>query len=186
MLSRREFTKGAAVGAVGASVVSLEGCGASTWIDMVLADLPTILSIITSILGIVMGGGVPAALVSEIQNIANQVTTALQTAKTLIAQYQAAPNATLLAKIDAALVDAQSNLGAILNIFHVSDPVLQATISASVGLAITVVLGIEALIPVPPAASDARKALQTHGGSEAIKQAYNFILSGKYPNAVLR
>lgn len=198
-IPRRDFmTKGStALILVGSGLaITAEGCNATSWIDTALSDLPAVLQIITSIAGIIaaaQGGVVSGPLLAQINSISNQVQTDLNLAKTLITEYQSGKDAngvainkaTVLGKIDATLVTIQDNLNAILQAFHVSDPILQSTIAASIGLAIATVLGIQALIPAPPAATAARLSIQKQNGANAIKEAFNVIVGKNYPSKVL-
>ena len=182
---RRGIMKGALAVIAGASILGMEGCNAQQWIDTALADLPTVIQVVGSIIAMAQGGALAAPVMAQLQNISGQATNDLNTAKDLITKFQANKDKTLLGQIDAALVAAQSDLNQILSAFHISDPTLQTTIAASVGLAITTVVGIQALLPPPPAAPTARLAMAKNNGSNAIKEAFNVIVSKNYPKAVL-
>ena len=183
--SRRQFLStvgtGAAVGAFAAAPLVLEGCDAQKWISIALSDLPVILQIAESIISIVgaASGQDTAADVAQAQNAAAQAKQALLTAQSLIQQYQASPTGDLLSKIDAALVAAQTNLSSVLSVLHIANPTLQATIAASIGSALTIVVALQALVPPPPTPAPAnvtlnRKALSNQNSNAvAIKVAFN-------------
>jgi hypothetical protein len=158
-----------------------------------LADLPTILQIVTSILSIVsatQGGVVSASVLATVNKYGDEAKSDLQTAQTLITSYQAAASSAkpgILGQIDAALIASENNLNAILTAFHVSDTTLEATIAAALGSAITIVLAIQLLIPPPPAAPATRLAMaKPSDQSAAMKAAYNLIVGKNYPSAVVR
>lgn len=191
-LDRRQMISLSAKGAAGVALVgtlpALEGCNTQQWIQIVLADLPTILQIVTSILGIVSAAGVavdPGTLL-KVNKVGAEVKTDLQLAQTLVTAYQATPTPTILAKIDAALTTALTGLQSILTAFHVKDGTLQATISAALGAAITIVLAIQALIPPPPQAPTSRVSLKNPKDQSAVmKAAFNDIVGTNYPSAVI-
>jgi hypothetical protein len=194
-LDRRQMltltTKGAmALAAVG-TIPLMEGCNAQQWIATALADLPTIIQIVTSILGIVAAarGTVDPGLLATVTTVGTQVQSDLQLANTLVAGYQTAAASAqpgILGKIDAALTTALNNLNSILVAFRVGNSTLEATIAAALGASITIVLAIQALIPPPPAAAVARvKLANPTNQSDAMKTAYNLIVGKNYPNAVI-
>lgn len=189
MTRRRALAiSGKAVVGVGAglAVVSLTGCPtAAQWEAIAIANIPTILQVVAGIVAIASNPAVPSSLEAEIVKVAAEVTKDLNTAKNLIAGYKSAPSASVLSQIDAALIDAQSNLGDLLSAFHVSDPVLMATIAASIGLAITTVIAIQATVPAPAGAPAVRLNLAKNNGASAIKQAFNFIVIKNYPSNVI-
>lgn len=187
MITRREFGKAAVTGSVAGVVMLGSGCpSASQWEAIVLADLPAILQVITEIISIAHMGVVPPALTAQVAAWGAQITTDLNLVNTLVAQYKANADQTLLGKIDAALVDAQTNLSAILAAFHIENPTIQNTVAAAVGLVITTVIAIQALVPPPPGSSNERLNLHTGNGDAAIRQAFNLILAGHYPQAVIK
>lgn len=196
-MNRREWLstggKAALVSAAAVSAVGMEGCNAEQWIQTALADLPTIVQIVTSILSIASAaqGGVPASVLAQVNAYSTEAKNALTTADSVIQSYKAAQASArpgLLGQIDSALVAAQTNLSNILSVFQVTDQTMQATVAAAVGSAITVILAIQALVPAPPSTSQHRHALQASAkkdGNYVIKSAYNLIVGKNYPQAVL-
>jgi len=165
--------------------VSLTTMGCSTsWINTALQDLPVLVQIATSILQIVSAaqgnGTLDPATATSITTISNQVKSDLTLIQSLVTQYQASPSPTLLGQIDSALTAVQGNLNAILTAFHVSNSALQTTITTSIGLALTVVVAIQSLVPLPPspapAARVARVPIKPMGAAQ-IKSTYNGILA---------
>src|SRR6185312_11586036 len=88
---------------IGLSMEPLMGCSTG-WIDTAISDIPTIVSIADSILGVVglaVGNGTLASATGVIiSGAATAVNAGLVTLKALIQDYQTAPNATVLQKID--------------------------------------------------------------------------------------
>jgi hypothetical protein len=194
-MNRREMLVATGTGGVALATVGLEGCNANQWITTALADLPTILQIITSIIGIVAAAGaVPANLIAKVNQWGNDAKTALETAQNVITSYQTAQSTAkpgMLAEIDSALSAALANLTSILNVFQVGgDLTLESVIAAALGSAITAVLAIEALVPAPPAPAAKKVRLMTaqkaQNGSAIMREAYNLIVGERYPNSVVR
>jgi hypothetical protein len=156
-MNRREMlvatgTGGLAFAAVGAMGL-VEGCNAAGWVQTAINDLPTIVSIaesIISIVGAAQGAADPAALALA-QKAAGEANTDLQTLQALIAGYNASTNKTTdLGKIDALLLSVQSNLSAVEGALHISNPAMQAAISAAVSSALVIIVALQSLIPPPP------------------------------------
>lgn len=112
--------------------IPLGGCGSST-IDTVLRDLPIAVDIATSVISIVSPGN--AELTKEVTEYAGKVSGDLKLIENLISQYKSNLAATpdgVLGQIDAALNDAQNNLGAILQAVGTGDPKVTAAVAAAV------------------------------------------------------
>lgn len=194
-LDRRQMfgltAKGAVLALAVSSTATLEGCNAQQWLSLALADLPTILQVVTSIISIVGAtqGSVQGPLLAEVNKYGAEAQNDLKNAQTLLAQYQTASSSAkpgILSKIDVALTVTQNNLSTILTDFHVVDQTLESTVAAALGAAITMVVAIQALIPPPPAAQTARMAIQNNKDqSAAMKQAYNLIVGKNYPKAAI-
>jgi hypothetical protein len=154
-MNRREFSghlvAGAAL-AAGATIISSEGCTAPNWVSVALADLPTILNIASTVAQIVAdalsGGVLTPAIAAIIATATAAINAAIPIIQKLIADYQAAPNASILQNIKTTLLDVQANLSQILDAAHVVSPALRATITTAMGLAIGVVTAILSLLPV--------------------------------------
>ena len=133
--------------------IPLSGCGSST-IDIVLQDLPIAVDIATSVINIVSPGN--AEMTKEVTEYAGKVAGDLKLIESLISQYKAnlgaAPNG-VLGQVNAALNDAQSNLGAILQAVGVSDAKVTAAVAAGIG-SVKLILGDVAILvknSAPPA-----------------------------------
>lgn len=164
--NRRQILKSSAIAAItlpvaSVSTLSMVGCSTS-WIDTAIADIPTAEAIANSILGIVAlatgNGSLDASIAVLINTAGTAVTAGLATLQALITDYKTAPNSSILDKIDVALTDLQTNLGAILQVAKVKDSNLQISISTAVGLAIAVVSAIQTLVPAAPVSSAIRRA----------------------------
>jgi hypothetical protein len=151
-MNRREIIKmsGIAVAAISIApaVVVMDGCDTS-WVKTAIDDLPTIKAIINSILSIVsLGDPALTPAVSAAINLALAASNAaLITLQALITDYNAAPSSSIIAKIDAALTDLQTNLSGVLAAAQIKNAALQATIATGIALAISVVSAISLLIP---------------------------------------
>jgi hypothetical protein len=170
--TRREAIVGMTVAAASAGFV-LEGCTAPNWVNVAVADLPTIINIagtVASIVADALSGGVLApAIAAAIAVAANAAKVAVPIIQQLIADYNANPSASIVAKIKTALVDLQGNLSQILDAARVIDPVLRATITGAIGLAIGVITGIMSLLPAPVAVAGAKKAQMKAQGAWVTK-----------------
>lgn len=183
-ITRREMLRRSAVAGVAGctltgTALTLEACNASSWIQIALNDLPTVLQIAIAIINIVGAakGQVDPGVIATAQKLAAEVQTDLQTAQTLIQQYQSSPSSTLLQKINAALVAVNSNLSAILTALHINNSTLQATIAAAIGSAISIVTYLESLVPTPTVTAAAKmKAAQT-SNAPYVKAAFNMAVT---------
>lgn len=181
-LTRRAILKGAAVGGAVVVVggVSLEGCNASAWLQTAINDLPLILQIATSIISIVgaVGGAADPSAVALAQKAADEAKADLTLVQTLLASYNAAPNKnTVLQQVDAALLTVQTSLSSIEGALHVSNPAVQATISAAISAALVIVVALQTIIPAPTPAPASRKALNATNTGNSIRVGYNVALA---------
>jgi len=153
-MERRQFllTSAAASALIAGASVTLVACNYN-WITTALNDIPTIVDIVTQIATLVaaaLGAGtLTPAIAAAIQTAVAAAQTALALLKTIIADYQANPSATLLEKARLTLLDIQTNLGAILSAAHIDNIALRATITAVVGVAVGVITEILNLFPAP-------------------------------------
>jgi hypothetical protein len=176
------------------AMIPVSGCNPA-WIQTALNDLPVVLQIVTSILGIVgiaqNKGGIDPSVATVVQAIGAQAKSDLQLAQQVYNDYTtalAADKPTVLGKVDAALTTVQTDLNGLLAAFHVSDKTLQAEIAAGVSLALTTVMAIQSLIPTPtPAVKAARVLRVPHQPLKPadLRAAYNSIIQADYPSAVI-
>jgi hypothetical protein len=190
---------GSAILAIVLSAVLVEsGCNVN-WINMAVGDIPVVLDIVTSILGIVAiaqgKGQADPGMVAEVQNIGAQAKADLTTVQKLVNDYKTAATADkpgVLGKIDAALSAAKKDLEGILVAFHVKDATTQTAIASGVGLAIATVDAIYSLLPPAPPSTivpNARAAKKSPPHQprkpEDLKNEYNAIVSPDFPDAVI-
>jgi hypothetical protein len=143
--------------------VTLGGCNSTQVeadIQKVIALLPTAIQIAGSILNIVAaaeGNSAPsAAVLDTVKNASGQVQADLTLASSLVAQYQtdlASAPAGVLGQIDAAVADAQQNIGAILSAVHVANATVIAAVNSAIASVQTVILALIAVLPAPARAA---------------------------------
>jgi hypothetical protein len=174
-MNRREFTGHLVAGAAAvATIGTMEACTPPNWINTIIADLPTVLNIVTTIASIVEAatGVISPATAAIIAAAITAVQVAIPLIQKLVADYQANPTASIVANIKTALIDVQSQLGAILDAAHVLNPALRATITTAIGLAIGVLTAILSLLPsstVSLAAKVAKVKAQSGWASDPTK-----------------
>jgi len=194
-LSRRQFTGhlvgGTAIAVAGSSVVVLEGCNAAQWLQTAINDMPVILQIAEAIIQIVAAasGTVDPAALAIAQKAAAEASTDLQLVQTLLNSYNSSTTKnTVLQKIDAALLSAQTNLSGIEGALHITDPARQAALSAGVSAALVIVVALQSIIPAPtPAPATAiagvasrtalHKALATNDHSVVVRTSWNVAMA---------
>jgi hypothetical protein len=150
-------------GSLAIGTVTLGGCNSTQVeadIQKVIALLPTAVQIAGSILNIVAaaeGNSAPSATVlATVKNASGQVQSDLTLANSLIAQYQtdlASAPAGVLGQIDAAIADAQQNIGAILSAVHVANATVVAAVNSAITSVQTVILALIAVLPAPVTAA---------------------------------
>lgn len=189
-MNRRKFLSSSAVAASVAVLPFLvTGCpaGVTGWINTAVADIPEVTNILDSILSVVgdATGNVllSAAAEAAIKAVLNTAAGGFVTLQTVFNDYKTDPSASALTKVVNALEDAQKNLSAILSAVHIDDPALQTVIATGVALAISVVSGIQLLIPSTKASANFKQA---HGipataavlpKAKDIKVQFNTVLS---------
>jgi hypothetical protein len=173
-----------------AAALFFAGCSTS-WIKVVLADLPVITQVALNIASIVAAaqgkGQATAAANTQIQFVANQVQSDLTLVENLINTYQSAPaasRASIVGQISTALADAQSNLKSILTAVHVDNVALQSTITAAVAIAVSTLVSIQSLIPqTPPTPASSASANTSANGPASTKAASAVRASVPPPSA---
>lgn len=131
-------------------VMFATGCSAQ-WINVAIADLPTLtqmaLNIATLVVALQSGKQISTDEAAMIQNISAEASRDLNLLQTLYQQYKAAPNATNLQKIQNTIGLINQNLPALLQSTHVSNSILSARVASAVGLILSTVNSFAALIP---------------------------------------
>jgi hypothetical protein len=181
------------------TTIALTACS-TAWIaqaeEIVAALIPAAANLIT-LIAAVQGKGVSTTDLQLIQSSSAQAQTDLQLIGTLITQYQqavdAATQATLLTKIQTAIATVQSNLSGLLAALHISDAATEAKVTAVIGLILSEVRSLAAIIPLVHSSSSTEQvsaALKT-GKIRApltagqFRVSYNAIMTAKTGNAAL-
>jgi hypothetical protein len=173
-----------AVATVGAVGFTLEGCTVS-WITTAINDLPTVVSIASTIASIVAAAlgasGIAPAVAAIIQTASQAAQVALATVQQLVTDYQANPSASILDKIKTTLLDVQSSLGQILDAAHIDNVALRTVITAIVGTAVTVITQIISLLPTTTVAvalkstSQSKMAIKPLAPADVKNQVNGFL-----------
>jgi hypothetical protein len=163
--------------------------------EIVVALIPAAANLITLITAL-QGHGVSAQDLQMIGTASTQAQTDLQLINTLITQYQQAADAqtqaSLLAKIQAAITSVQSNLSALLPALHISDAATQSKVTAVIGLILSEVQSLEAIIPLVHSGSTAQASAALKAGkvkpplrAGEFRASYNAIMTAKTGKAAL-
>ncbi len=175
------------------STLAFTGCSTS-WISEAEQIISVLVPATTNLVTLVatLQGNVPAADLQTIQGAGVQAETDLQLVQSLIAQYQKADVAAqpgLANQIGAALAAVQSSLGGILPSLHIKDTATQAKVTAVVGLVLSEVQSMAAIVPVvtPAATQAARLAArpvkkQTPLTAAQFVNSYNAMMTAKTGN----
>lgn len=181
--------------------IILAGCGFPDFTSAAEADVPVVIQMITNITNVVAPGvSAPiqaagalalAALVILCGNVVSGASKCLP--DSLIGQYMSAPTATVLQKIDAALVAVNVHVNDLIALAKGLPQSVGAAIVAAVGIALQVVTSLMALVPVGSAMLlGNRKLAKTLLKASSIpkpgsvKNAFNAAIGGRYPLAVIR
>jgi hypothetical protein len=157
----------------------------TNWISeaeqIVAALIPATANLMT-LVATLQGKSVSAADLQTIQGAGAQAGADLQLLASLIAQYQQADASTkpgLLHQIQIAMGDAQANLNGLLPALHIKDAATQAKVSAVVGLLISEVQSMAAIVPlVNSSSSPAMVAMAAKPGKkQAPLSASQFVSS---------
>jgi hypothetical protein len=146
---------------IGKALLAVVLCGTMIWTacstawigeaeQIVAALMPAVANLI-ALVAALQGKSVSAADLQTIENAGAQAEADLQLMQSLIAQYQKA-NASaqpgLLNQIQAAMSAVQSSLNGLLPALHIEDAATQAKITAVVGILLSEVQSIAAIVPV--------------------------------------
>jgi len=181
-------------------------CGMLTWTacstawiseaEQIVAALIPATANLVALVSTLQGKSVSAADLETIQNAGAQAGADLQLMQSLIAQYQKADAAAqpgLLNQVQVAMSTAQSTLNNLLPALHIKDAATQAKITAVVGILLSEVESVAAIVPlVNPNASP---GMMTMAAKQVKKQpplsasefvsSYNETLTAKTGNAEL-
>src|SRR5580698_9221163 len=134
-------------------LVLFTGCS-TAWVgqaeEIVAALIPAAANLVTLVAAL-QGKSVSAADLQTIENAGTQVGADLQLIQSLVAQYEKADAAAqpgILNQIESAVNTAQANLNGILPAIHIKDAATQAKISAVVGILLSEVSSLAAVVPL--------------------------------------
>jgi hypothetical protein len=163
--------------------------------QIVAALIPGIANLVT-LVATLSGNNVSAADLQTVQNAGAQAGADLQLMQSLITQYQKADAAArpgLLNQIQAAMSSVQASLNGLLPALHIEDPATQAKITAVIGILLSEVESVAAIVPLVSA--DASPGMMAVAAKQAKKQApltasefvssYNSTMTAKTGNAEL-
>lgn len=198
MSRRKDGLARIAIAIVLCLTIMLAGCS-TDWIgqaEEIVAALIPAASNIVALVAALEGKSVSAADMQTIQNAGAQAGADLQLIQSLIAAYQKADEAAkpgILNQIQSAINTAQANLQGLLPALHIKDAATQAKITAVVGIVLSEVESLAAIVPlVTPNASTkmmATAAAQAKKrpplSAREFVSSYNATLRAKTGNADL-
>ncbi len=159
-MKRRNNHGRMAVAVVLSATMILAGCSTS-WIEeaeqIVSALIPAAGNIV-ALVAALQGKTVSAADLQTIQSAGSQAGADLQTIQSLIAAYQKADDAAkpgILNQIQSAINAVQANLQGLLPALHIKDAATQTKISAVVGILLSEVQSLAAVVPLVSAGTPA-------------------------------
>jgi hypothetical protein len=192
------------VGVVLCIAMVLAGCSTS-WINeaeqIVAALIPAAANLVTLVAAL-EGKSVSATDMATIQNAGTQAEADLQLVQSLIAAYQKADAAAkpgILNQIQSAILAAQGNLQGVLPALHIKDTATQTKITAVVGIVLSEVQSLAAVVPVVQAGGEASAKIpalavksaastshpQVPLTADQFVKSYNATLTAKTGNADL-
>jgi len=200
------------VGNFGRAGLALTLCGSlmfsgcsTNWIgeaEQIISVLIPAAANLVTLVATLQGKNVSAGDMATIQNAGKEADADLQLIQSLIAAYEKADDAAkpaILNQIQSALASVQGNLQGLLMGLHIKDAATQTKITAVVGILISEVQSLAAVLPIvqglnPAARSatlDSRGRLSPHGSIKAplsaseFVRSYNSTLTAKTGNAEL-
>ncbi|HTY84196.1 MAG TPA: hypothetical protein VMB19_08250 [Silvibacterium sp.] len=187
----------AAVAAVLCVTMIMAGCS-TAWIseaeEIVAALIPAAANLVTLVASL-EGKTVSAGDLQTIQNAGTQAEADLQLVQSLIAAYEKADAATkpgILNQIESAITAAQANLQGLLPALHIQDAATQAKVTAVVGILLSEVESLAAIVPVvksQPSVAGAELAARAAGkaplSANDFVASYNATMTAKTGNADL-
>jgi hypothetical protein len=191
---------------VGKWVVTVALCGTMAWTacstawiseaeQIVAALLPATANVVT-LVATLQGKSVTSADLETIQSAGAQAEADLQLMQSLIAQYQevdASAQPGLLNQIQAAMSAVQLTLNGLLPALHITDAATQAKVTAVVGLVLSEVESLVAIVPlINPNASPAMMSMaarqvkkQPPLTADQFVKSYNATIAAKTGDTVL-
>jgi len=197
MRNAGNFTK-AVLALVLCSTLIWTGCS-TAWVgqaeEIVAALIPAATNIVTLVAAL-QGKSVSAADMQTIQNAGTQAGADLQLIASLIAAYQKADAATqpgILNQIESAINAVQGSLQGLLPALHIKDTATQAKITAVIGIVLSEVQSLAAILPMVKAGASVQMAAKVAAQSKtksplsasAFVASFNSTLTAKTGNAEL-
>jgi hypothetical protein len=191
-MNRRSFLQTSAVGTaavltVPAMTVFTAGCSTS-WITTVENDIPVIVGIANSILEVISiatgSGAIAAAVGAIVTDAVNALSASLSALQDAVLAYQASTG-TGLTKVIAALLAAQADVQKVVASLPAGSvsTVVETVIIAGIGTVITILSGIQSLIPGAATASVTAKAVSavskstvTPPNAATLKAGFDLVL----------
>jgi hypothetical protein len=174
------------------------GCS-TAWVgqaeEIVAALIPAATNIVTLVAAL-QGKSVSAADMQTIQNAGTQAGADLQLIASLIAAYQKADAATqpgILNQIESAINAVQGSLQGLLPALHIKDTATQAKITAVIGIVLSEVQSLAAILPMVKAGASVQMAAKVAAQSKtksplsagAFVASFNSTLTARTGNAEL-
>ncbi len=176
-----------------ALTVVLAGCS-TAWIgeaqEIVAALIPAAANIV-ALVAALQGKGVSAADLATIQNAGSKAGADLQLIQSLITAYEKADATTkpgIMNQIQAALATVQNNLQNLLPALHIKDSATQTKITAVVGILISEVQSLAAVVPIVTGQSlvaGHRPSAKPPLSAREFVASYNATITAKTGNAAL-
>jgi hypothetical protein len=182
--------------------IGLAGCS-TAWIgqaeEIVSALIPAAANLV-ALVAALQGKTVSAADLQAIQNSGAQAEAGLQLIQSLIAAYQKADSTAqpgILNQIESAIVAVQGNLQGLLPTLHIQDAATQAKITAVVGIVLSEVQSLAAIVPLVksapnPGSKEAAAGLPQKSGvvkaplsASEFVTSYNSTMTAKTGNAAV-
>jgi hypothetical protein len=171
----------------------------TSWVseaEQIVAALVPAVSNVLALVAALQGKSVSAQDLQSIQSAATQAGADLQLIQSLIGQYESADASAkpgLLGQIQSAINTVQTNLKAILPALHIQDAATQAKITAVVGIVLSEVQSLAAIVPLVDSNAGtqmkamARTSAKTHPPLKASEfvTSYNAAMTAKTGNAAV-
>jgi hypothetical protein len=196
MKSRNRFGRAGMV-LVLCMTITLSGCS-TDWIgqaEQIVAVLIPAATNIVALVAALQGKSVSAGDLKTIQSAGAQAGADLQLIQALVAAYQKADAATkpgILNQIQMAIGTVQGNLQGLLPALHIQDTATQAKITAVVGIVLSEVQSLAAIVPLVSANASAKMMAAAAVQSKKVPltasefvASYNATLTAKTGNAEL-
>lgn len=178
------------------ATITLTACS-TAWIgqaeEVVAALIPAATNIV-ALVAALQGKSVSAADLQTIQKAGTQAGADLQLIQALIAAYQQAEAAAkpgILNQIQTAIATVQANLQGLLPALHIQDTATQTKITAVVGIVLSEVQSLAAIVPLVSANASPTMMAKAVGkkklplSAEEFVKSYNATLTAKTGNAEL-